>query len=93
MDMATLYLLLDCAVPLTGLLVLWYLHRARQAERASEKAGAFLGRENEELKGVIHQQAQLIAHLEVCNYRLACDLFGKERVDRNIREAANSGTN
>jgi len=42
---------------------------------------------------VIHQQAQLIAHLEVCNYRLACDLFGKERVDRGIREAANRGTN
>ena len=91
--MATLELLFDCAVPLTGLLVLWYLHRSRRAERASEKAGAYLGRENNELKAALDQQAHLLAHLERCNYHLACELYGKERVDRQLREAASRGSN
>lgn len=44
-------------------------------------------------RAALDQQAHLIAHLERCNYHLACELYGKERVDRQLREAASRGSN
>lgn len=85
--------LLDLLASLTLLLLValvlgltWRLHKARRGERAADKAGEILCAELLEMKN-------LAAHLEQSNYRLACQLYGKEQVDRTIREAASRGSN
>lgn len=89
--MATI--LLDYALPLTGILVLVYIFRSYRADRAAVQASSSLGSEKEDLQALLDRQAQLVAYLEACNYCLACELYGKERVDRQLREAASRGSN
>ena len=91
--MTILHLMLDGAAALVIACLVWKLRKARSGERIADKVGEHLCAELEELKDFAARQAALVVHLEHCNYHLACQLYGKEQVDRATRDAASRGTN
>jgi Zn-dependent protease with chaperone function len=69
------------------------LRQARRRERAADAAGAMLLDELRKVREVAAERGALLAHLELANYRLACQLHGKAAVDKAIRDAHDRGTN
>lgn len=62
------------------------LRRSRRKERAADTAG-------EQLAAALAEREAFIIMLHQSNYILACQLHGKEAVDKAIRDAHDRGTN
>jgi citrate lyase beta subunit len=69
------------------------LRRCRRRERAADLVGEQLCVENTALKAELERNTNLLAHLERCNYILACELHGKAAVDKVLQDARDRGTN
>jgi hypothetical protein len=66
---------------------------ARRELAASIAAGDALGREADVLRGTVAADRAELAILERHNYALACQLHGKDVVDKAIRDSRERGTN
>lgn len=69
------------------------LRLSRRREHAADLAGTQLAAELEQVKAFAVHQSALVQHLERCNYDLGCELYGKEAVDKAIRDAHERGLN
>jgi hypothetical protein len=91
--MAIWHLCFDLLGNAAVIVLAWRLRKALRGERSADKAGEVLCAELAELKEFAASQAALVVHLEHCNYHLACQVYGKEQVDKATRDAASRGTN